>query len=83
MYAIAANNGVQIVVETHSDHFLNGVRVATKNKVIRHIHIDKSILHFALMHQHWQKLICHCLFLPTIYRYFPVDWMKGKHTLSH
>jgi hypothetical protein len=23
-------------------------------------------------HQHWQKLICHCLFLPTIYRYFPV-----------
>jgi predicted ATPase len=23
MYAIAANNGVQIIVETHSDHFLN------------------------------------------------------------
>ena len=32
--AIAANNGVQIIVETHSDHFLNGVRVATKQKTI-------------------------------------------------
>ena len=32
--AIAANNGVQIIVETHSDHFLNGVRVATKQKII-------------------------------------------------
>jgi predicted ATPase len=43
MYAIAANNGVQIIVETHSDHFLNGVRVATKNKVIAP---DKSQIYF-------------------------------------
>lgn len=28
--AIAASAGVQIIIETHSDHFLNGVRVATK-----------------------------------------------------
>ncbi len=32
--AIASANGVQIIVETHSDHFLNGIRVATKNKII-------------------------------------------------
>jgi predicted ATPase len=32
--AIAAHNGVQIIVESHSDHFLNGLRVATKNKII-------------------------------------------------
>lgn len=32
--AIAANNGVQIIIESHSDHFLNGLRVATKNKII-------------------------------------------------
>ncbi len=32
--AIAAANGVQIIVETHSDHFLNGLRVATKKKMI-------------------------------------------------
>lgn len=33
--AIASEHGVQIIVETHSDHFLNGLRVATKNSVIR------------------------------------------------
>ncbi len=32
--AIAAHNGVQIIIESHSDHFLNGLRVATKNKII-------------------------------------------------
>lgn len=34
LFAIAAENGVQIIVETHSDHFLNGIRVATKEKII-------------------------------------------------
>ncbi|XCN72552.1 MAG: DUF3696 domain-containing protein [Candidatus Electrothrix aestuarii] len=32
--AIAAKSGVQLFIETHSDHFLNGVRVAVKDKVI-------------------------------------------------
>jgi len=32
--AVAANSGVQIILETHSDHVLNGVRVATKEKFI-------------------------------------------------
>jgi len=35
LFAIAAHNGVQIIVETHSDHFLNGLRVATKNEIIK------------------------------------------------
>ncbi|WP_151900488.1 AAA family ATPase [Sulfurimonas hydrogeniphila] len=33
--AVASTNGVQILVETHSDHFLNGLRVATKKKFIK------------------------------------------------
>ena len=33
--SIAAANGVQIIVETHSDHFLNGLRVATKKGIIK------------------------------------------------
>ncbi len=33
--AIACANGVQIIIETHSDHFLNGVRVATKQEKIK------------------------------------------------
>ncbi len=32
--AIASANGVQIIVETHSDHFLNGIRVATKKGIL-------------------------------------------------
>ncbi len=34
MIAIAAMNGVQIVLETHSDHVVNGIRVAVKEKQI-------------------------------------------------
>lgn len=32
--AIAAKNGVQLFIESHSDHFLNGVRVAVREKMI-------------------------------------------------
>jgi len=32
--AIASANGVQIIVETHSDHFLNGIRIATKRGLL-------------------------------------------------
>jgi len=32
--AIASANGVQIIIETHSDHFLNGIRIATKKGLL-------------------------------------------------
>lgn len=32
--AIAAKNGVQLFIESHSDHFLNGIRVAVKQKLV-------------------------------------------------
>lgn len=34
MVALAAANGVQIIMETHSDHILNGIRLAVKKKDI-------------------------------------------------
>lgn len=34
LLSIAAENGVQIIVETHSDHLLNGVRIAVKKQKI-------------------------------------------------
>ena len=34
LLALAANTGIQLIVETHSDHILNGVRVAMKEKKI-------------------------------------------------
>jgi predicted ATPase len=35
LMALAAQAGVQIIVETHSDHILNGVRVAVHQRLIR------------------------------------------------
>ena len=32
LIALASQNGVQIAIETHSDHIINGVRAAVKNK---------------------------------------------------
>jgi predicted ATPase len=32
--AMVANAGVQLILESHSDHFLNGIRVAVKNQLI-------------------------------------------------
>ncbi len=42
--AIASSCGVQIIIETHSDHFLNGVRVATKREILKPE--DSSIYYF-------------------------------------
>lgn len=35
LMAWVCRNGVQIIVETHSDHILNGIRLAVKNRTIR------------------------------------------------
>ncbi len=45
--ALAANHGVQLIVESHSDHFLNGVRVAIKQKniqpdIVRLFYLDRD-----------------------------------------
>lgn len=34
LIALAAENGVQIFMETHSDHILNGIRLCVKNKKV-------------------------------------------------
>lgn len=34
LMSLAASAGVQIIVETHSDHILNGVRVAVRQRII-------------------------------------------------
>jgi predicted ATPase len=41
--AEVAASGVQVVVETHSDHVLNGIRRAVKGGVLPH---DRTALHF-------------------------------------
>lgn len=41
--SLAAANGIQVIIETHSDHVLNGIRIAVKNKDIKP---DNVTLHF-------------------------------------
>lgn len=36
MLALAAAGGIQVFVETHSDHILNGIRLAVKTKSVQH-----------------------------------------------
>jgi predicted ATPase len=43
LMALCANDGVQIIVETHSDHLLNGLRLAVKENLIRP---ESVVLHF-------------------------------------
>ena len=43
LLARCAADGVQIIVETHSDHLLNGIRLATKQKLID---ANDVVLHF-------------------------------------
>ncbi|MBC7408075.1 MAG: DUF3696 domain-containing protein [Arcicella sp.] len=35
LIALVAQNDVQVIIETHSDHILNGIRVAVKGKLIQ------------------------------------------------
>lgn len=32
--ALAAANGLQVLIETHSDHVLNGIRIAVKDQIV-------------------------------------------------
>jgi predicted ATPase len=43
LMARCASDGVQVIVETHSDHLLNGVRLAVKRKLIKNTDV---VLHF-------------------------------------
>ncbi len=43
LMALAAKNGVQIIVETHSDHIINGIRVAVKEGDIDK---DKALIYY-------------------------------------
>ncbi len=48
LLSIAAENGVQIIIETHSDHLLNGVRIAVKKQTIDENNVE---IHFVYADQ--------------------------------
>lgn len=43
LIAMVANSGVQVIVETHSDHVLDGIRIAVKRKLVSN---DKVAVHY-------------------------------------
>ncbi len=47
LLALAAENGVQVIVETHSDHFLNGIRVLVKgDEKLGKVNPDNIVIHY-------------------------------------
>ncbi len=54
LLSIAAENGVQIIVETHSDHLLNGVRIAVKKQ-----HIDENNVEVHFVYADKEKPLLH------------------------
>lgn len=56
--ARAAACGVQIVIETHSDHVLNGIRVAVKQGLVGHEDIQINFIH--------QHDVASCVYTPQI-----------------
>lgn len=49
LMALAAQNGVQILIETHSDHIVNGTLVAVrKSETLQGIAPDKVKIHYFL-----------------------------------
>jgi predicted ATPase len=43
LIAVAAASGVQIIVETHSEHVMDGIRIAVKNKIISN---KETVFHY-------------------------------------
>ena len=40
----AANDGIQVIIETHSDHLMNGIRLACRNKIITPDKIEMDLI---------------------------------------
>ena len=71
MLANFAAAGIQVIVETHSDHVLNGIRIAVRDKVLRHDHT--SLLFFSGASES-----SHGVTMPRLDRHGRIDeWPEG------
>ena len=74
LIAKCAASGVQIFVETHSDHVLNGIRIATKNKWITNS--DVKLFYFSKEMK--DKEIVHTVQTPILKENGKIDyWPEG------
>ena len=59
-----ANSGVQVIIETHSDHVLNGIRISASKNIINSE--DINILFFSQNNNNNKKQDIHCISNPMI-----------------
>ena len=62
LLARVAASGIQVIVETHSDHILNGLRVAVKQK-----HIESSNVSIAYFSQSQNNDYAHTVVFPKMF----------------
>jgi predicted ATPase len=74
LIALAASCGVQVLVETHSDHVLNGIRLAVHSG---ELNSEAVRLHF-FERQEIEERTCHVVISPLIDRNGRIDvWPEG------
>jgi predicted ATPase len=75
LLAIAASCGIQIIVETHSDHLLNGIRVAVREKLAK---ADNVQIHYFKRHFEDERNIITEVVSPRLYQDGGIDlWPEG------
>jgi len=74
LLALAANCGVQVVIETHSDHVLNGIRLAV---YLDKVDPEKVQLHYCQRRKEGTDFVTEII-SPRINRHGRIDeWPEG------
>lgn len=58
LIAVAGAGGVQIIVETHSDHVINGIRLAVKNGKVKKEHTQIFFFYKDVQDGYEHKVVC-------------------------
>lgn len=66
MIALASASGAQIILETHSDHILNGIRLAVKKKAIPCTNVNLYYFYLELSSENSEKMYTHQVKTPLI-----------------
>jgi len=78
LMALAAGQGVQLFIETHSDHVLNGIRVAAKKDSEHHVIDADNVRIFFFYREEGQEDHATSIFTPKLDDNGKIDkWVEG------
>jgi predicted ATPase len=78
LMALAAGQGVQLFIETHSDHVLNGIRVAAKKDSEHHVIDADNVSIFFFHREEGQEDHATSIFTPKLDDNGKIDkWLEG------